>query len=76
MRQARDKIASYRVDLVELRLALGGLMLCCAALGLSSQSILPSSSLGRRKRKKEKNERQCSSTDWGQENERLVTIYH
>lgn len=32
VRQARDKIASYRIDLVELRLALGGLMLCCAAL--------------------------------------------
>lgn len=32
VRQARDKIASYRINLVELRLALGGLMLCCAAL--------------------------------------------
>lgn len=58
VRQARDRIASYRINLVEVRLALGGLMLCCAALGLSSQSNLPFYSLGRRKRKKRETRQQ------------------
>lgn len=73
MRQARDRIASYRIDLVELRLALGGLMLCCAALGLSSQSICR---LTLWEGESERNERQASRIDWGKENERLLTIYH
>jgi hypothetical protein len=74
VRQARDKIASYRIDLVELRLALGGLMLCCAALGLFFPMNFAVLALW--EGESEKTRDGVAGQTGEKENERLVTIYH